>query len=92
MSAIGASIGYFFTCAATLVTLKRHSDGTRFLKVMVIVGVVFSLSFMVLQLIPIPGLSGVHFGEESYIMLAIWIALGAVFYVRQARHFSRAKA
>lgn len=32
MSAIGASIGYFFTCASTLVTMKRDKDGTVFLK------------------------------------------------------------
>ena len=42
MSAIGASIGYFFTCAATLVTMKRDHDGTHFLKVMAVIGTVFS--------------------------------------------------
>lgn len=80
MSAIGASIGYGFTCLSTIVTLKRDGDGTRFLKVAAIAGALFSLSFMVLQLIPIPGLSGVHFGKESYLMLLVWIVLGAVFY------------
>ncbi|MBP3368849.1 MAG: hypothetical protein J6L71_05395 [Clostridia bacterium] len=35
---------------------------------------------MVLQLIPIPRLSGVHFGKESYFMLAVWIVIGIVFY------------
>lgn len=81
MSAIGASIGYFFTCASTLVTLKRDSDGSRALRVLAIVGVAFSASFMVLQLIPIPGLSGVHFGKESYLMLVVWILLGVAFYL-----------
>lgn len=80
MSAIGASIGYGFTCLSTIVTLKRDGDGTRFLKGAAIAGALFSLSFMVLQLIPIPGLSGVHFGKESYLMLLVWIVLGAVFY------------
>ena len=88
MSAIGASIGYFFTSAATIVTLKKDRDGTAFLKVMAAIGVLFSAAFMVLQLIPIPGLSGVHFGKESYIMLAVWIVLGAVFYLIQRKHFS----
>lgn len=87
MSAIGASIGYFFTCASTLVTLKRDKDGTSFLKAMAIVGVVFSIAFMALQLIPISGLSGVHFGKESYIMLVIWIVIGAFFYVKQRKNF-----
>ena len=87
MSAIGASIGYFFTSASTLVTLKRDKDGTPLLKIMAIIGVVFSLAFMVLQLIPIPGLSGVHFGKESYIMLVVWIVLGVAFYAKQKKHF-----
>ena len=88
MSAIGASIGYFFTAASTLVTAKRDGDGTGFLKAMAATGVVFSLIFMVLQLIPIPGLNGVHFGTESYIMLVIWIAIGAAFYAMQHKFFS----
>lgn len=87
MSAIGASIGYFFTCASTLVTMKRLGDHSPVLKAVAIVGVVISTIFMILQLVPLPGLSGVHFGTESYILLAVWVLLGAVFYVRQLRHF-----
>ena len=85
MSAIGASIGYFFTCASTLVTMKRDGDGSRKLKALAIVGVGFSVAFMILQLIPIPGLSGVHFGTESYIMLLVWIVLGALFFATNVR-------
>ena len=88
MCAIGASIGYFFTAAATLITTKRDGDGSRFLKVMAAVGVAFSVIFMILQLIPIPGLNGVHFGKESYIMLIVWIAMGAAFYAMQHKFFS----
>lgn len=87
MCAIGASIGYFFTCASTLVTIKRDRDGTPFLKAMATVGLVFSVVFMILQLIPIPGLSGVHFGKESYMLLIVWIVLGALFYSRQSKAF-----
>ena len=87
MSAIGASIGYFFTCASTLITAKKYKDGTPFLKVMSIIGICFSVAFMVLQLIPIPGLKGVHFGKESYIMLAIWIVIGLIFYAIQWKKF-----
>lgn len=90
MSAIGASIGYLFTCASTLVTAKRDGDGTRFLKAMAWVGVCFSVAFVVLQLVPIPGLSGVHFGRESYIMLIVWILLGLAFYGKQRKFFSSA--
>lgn len=87
MSAIGASIGFFFTSAATLVTIKRDGDGTRFLKIMAILGVTFSIIFMILQLIPIPGLNGVHFGNESYLMLVAWIVIGLVFYIKQRKFF-----
>ena len=88
MSAIGASIGYFFTSAATLVTARRDGDGTSFLKAMATTGVIFSAIFMILQLIPIPGLNGVHFGKESYIMLIIWIIIGLVFYAKQQKFFT----
>ena len=87
MSAIGASIGYFFTSAATVVTLKRDNDGTFFLKIMSVIGIIFSVAFMLLQLIPIPGLNGVHFGTESYIMLIVWVIIGAIFYLKQKKNF-----
>ena len=87
MSAIGASIGFLSTCASTLVTSRRASDGTAFLRAMAWTGVAFSLAFVVLQLVPIPGLSGVHFGKESYLMLLVWVALGAMFFVRQRKNF-----
>ena len=85
MSAIGASIGYLATSVATLRTMKRDHDGTTELKIMAILGAIFSCIFIILQLIPIPGLSGVHFGKESYIMLIIWIVLGIIFYAKQKR-------
>ena len=88
MCAIGASIGYFFTAAATLITTRRDGDGSRFLKIMADVGVIFSVIFMILQLIPIPGLNGVHFGKESYIMLIVWIAIGLIFYAMQHKFFT----
>lgn len=87
MSAIGASIGYFFTCASTLVTARRDGDGSRFLKMMAFTGVCFSGIFMILQLIPIPGLSGVNFCKESYFMLIAWSAIGLVFYIKKRKFF-----
>ena len=90
MSAIGASIGYFFTSASTLVTMKKVGDGTPFLKAIAVTGVIFSVTFMVLQLVPIPGLSGVHFGKESYIMLVVWIVIGVVFYLKERKFFADA--
>lgn len=85
MSAIGASIGYLFTCLSTMITMKKFGDGKLYLKILAIIGSIFSLAFIVLQLVPIPGLSGVHFGNESYILLIVWIVLGALFFVYENR-------
>ena len=79
MSAIGASMGYFFTCASTLKKMKRDGDNILGLKLLAFVGTVFSVLFMILQLVPIPGLEGVHFCEESYILLLVWIVIGLLF-------------
>lgn len=80
MSAIGASMGFFFTSASAMKRLSEDKDGSPLLKTMATAGMVFSVAFMILQLIPIPGLNGVHFGKESYWMLVIWILLGVLFY------------
>lgn len=85
MSAIGASMGFFFTSASALVRMKKDGDGTGFRKAMAVIGIVFSAMFMILQLVPIPGLSGVHFGKESYLMLLVWIAIGVAFYFVQRK-------
>ncbi len=79
MSAIGASMGYFFTSLCTIIQLKKDGERKLFTMVMAIVGVVFSVVFMILQLVPIPFLEGVHFGKESYIMLIIWVIIGLIF-------------
>lgn len=85
MSAIGASIGYFFTSLATVREVKREKDAKKGLLVMGIIGVIFSVSFMILQLIPIPGLNGVHFCWQSYVMLGVWVLIGLVFYIKQRK-------
>ena len=85
MSAIGASIGFMFTCLSTCVTLRRDKDGNKFLFVLAIIGSIFSGMFMVLQLIPIPGLPGIHFCNESYLMLGVWVLLGLIFYLIQRK-------
>lgn len=85
MSAIGASIGYLFTALATIKTANRDKDCGVGLKIMAITGVVFSVAFIVLQLIPIPGLEGVHFCAQSYVMLGVWVAIGLAFYFKQRK-------
>ena len=79
MSAIGASMGFFFTSAAAFKEIRLDKNGDPIVTVMALLGMVFSIVFMVLQLIPIPGLSGVNFGKESYLMLIVWIMIGLIF-------------
>lgn len=78
MSAIGASMGFFFTSASAYKKMHTDKDGNTLFIGMAIMGMVFSVIFMILQLIPIPGLVGVHFGKESYLMLVVWILIGVV--------------
>lgn len=80
MSAIGASMGFFFTSASAVKKMRDDQDGNAGLKAAAVAGVAFSALFMLLQLVPIPGLNGVHFGKESYFMLLVWIAIGLSFY------------
>ncbi len=48
-------------------------------------GVAGTAIAMVLQLVPIPGLSGVHFCRESYMVLAVWVVLGLIFYISRRK-------
>ena len=91
MSAIGASIGFMFTCLSTCVTLRKDKDGKKFVFVLALLGAIFSGLFMVLQLIPIPGLPNIHFCNESYIMLGVWVVLGLVFYFMQRKKINAAE-
>lgn len=87
MSAIGASIGFGFTCLATAKNLRKDHDGTGILYITSILGLAFSALFIFLQRVPIPGLSGVNFGIESYIMLLVWSGIGILFYVSKRYSF-----
>ena len=87
MSAIGASMGFFFTSASAVKKMRDDQDGNAGLKAAAVAGVAFSALFMLLQLVPIPGLNGVHFGKESYVMLLVWIAIGLSFYFTKRKKF-----
>lgn len=87
MSAIGASIGFFFTCASTIVTMNRDNDGRFRYKCLAALGCLLSFAFIELQLVPIEGLKGVHFCWQSYLMFAIWCFIGLCFFIRQRKNF-----
>jgi hypothetical protein len=87
--------GYAFLIPAFIGTfsfhiLRRCGDGGKFLKILAILGACFSVAFMILQLIPIPGLEGVHFGWQSYVMLGIWVLLGVLLYFTRAKDLQAA--
>ena len=86
MSSIGASIGFFFTCLCAAREMRRDHDANTFKFICAITGCVFSVLFMVLQLIPIPGFESVHFVWQSYVMLGVWVALGVIFFFIQRKH------
>ena len=89
MSAIGASIGFFFTGLSCAFTMKQRNDGSAMLHTAATAGAAFSLLFIILQLVPIPGLPEVHFGKESYLMLLAWIILGTAFYTKLEKQLDK---
>ena len=77
MSSVGAAIGYGYTSFAALILAKKEKNIS--ITISGIMGVVMSIIFVVLLLVPISGLS-CSLGVESYVCLAIWSLLGLVFY------------
>lgn len=78
MSSLGAAVGYGYTSAAALKFARKENN--KSVVVTGVMGLVFSLVFVTLLLVPI-GNFGCSLCKESYICLAIWTLLGAVFFV-----------
>lgn len=77
MSSTGAAIGYGYTSAAALkYALKEKRIAYTATG---IIGIIMSIGFLVLLLVPIP-LFGCSLGKESYICLIVWIILGLILY------------
>ena len=77
MSCVGGVIGYFYTSlAAFKCARKAHSTNCMIIGG---IGVVLSVLFAILLLVPVPGLNSV-LGKEACICLLIWTVLGAGFY------------
>lgn len=77
MSSIGAAIGYGFTSASTFVQLRRNKDAGRMMYVNSILGVIFSICFIAMLVIPN---QWAYLGKEARIALLVWTLLGAAFY------------
>ena len=84
MSAIGGAIGFGYATASCFVTIRRRraqglEERPRMaLRMSALLGTAFSLGFVALLLIPgMPGCLNI----QSYLMLVVWIVLGALFFV-----------
>lgn len=77
MSSIGAAVGYGYTSAAAF--KYAINEKNKWIMVTGLIGIIMSLFFVVLLLIPIPGLD-CSLGKESYFCLLIWSILGIFFY------------
>jgi amino acid transporter len=79
MAASGAAIGYFYTCAASVVLSLRNPQDVELRKNRLygFFGSLFSLGFLVLLLVPgMPAFLSIY----SWIALIVWIVLGVLFY------------
>ena len=77
MASLGAAIGYGYTSAAAFkYAREQHNGGIMATGAL---GVVFAIIFAVLLLVPISAF-GCSLGKESYVSLAVWVVLGAVFF------------
>ena len=82
MASIGAAIGFAYTSISAC-KYAIHEERTD---IMIFggLGFILSLGMAILLLVPLPGLH-VSLGNESYILLIVWIILGVIFYQMQKR-------
>ncbi len=84
MSAIGAAAGYGYTNLCAFLTMKRDRElsSRKGFAVLAVLGGLFSVFFLVMLLVPgMPGCLTL----PSYIMLAVWLILGVLFYCSRKR-------
>ena len=78
MSSIGAAIGYGYTSLAAYKTLKADPQEKKpVLKVLSVLGMVFSAIFVGLLLVP--GAPS-FLVPQSWVCLGIWVVLGVIFF------------
>lgn len=80
MAAVGTAIGYFYTCYAAAILLRRQqAPATRV--GLAVFGVAVSAGFLVL--LCVPGMPG-FMAWPSWVALLLWVALGTWFYWSRA--------
>lgn len=88
MASTGAAAGFAYTSisACKYAWQEKRTD----IIILGAIGFIFAMLFEVLLLVPIPGVNGSLY-KESYILLIIWLTLGAIFYVYTSRKKLRVK-
>ena len=86
MSAVGTSVGYLYTCVAAFVVARgmRGSAGALSQTIYSAAGAAMAIGFLVLLLVP--GMPA-FMDRPSWIALALWVALGTVFFLVKARSY-----
>lgn len=94
MSSIGVSIAYLYTCITAYLLFKwspndihdiSKEEASPFKKIISLVGIIASLTFIGLLLIP--G-SPAFLGVESRIALIVWVVLGVIFYLFKRKEYN----
>ena len=62
--------------------MQRNKDASAPMKVNAILGVIFSLCFIALLIIPN---QWAYLGPQSRIALVVWVVMGAIFYIYSRR-------
>ena len=84
MSAMGTALAYLSTCMVTYKYAARH-EAPWWSKPVAVVGAATSVACFLL--LAVPG-SPAAIGFESWVMLLVWVALGAGFYFSRARELA----
>ena len=85
MASVGAAIGYGYTSAATFKCAKEEKN--ILMMISAIMGTFFSVIFIIILMIPIPGLE-CSLNKESYFCLILWILAGTIFYRANKKNIS----
>lgn len=78
MSSVGATVGFFIASLCCFLLTKNRKD-KKGLMILAALGMFFAINFIFIQLIPLPGLEGVSFTWQSYILFGVWVLLGLLF-------------
>jgi len=84
MCSVGTAIGYCYTCLSAY-RLARRDPSSDLKPWTAIAGAVISLIILALLLLPF---SPAQMSVQSFIALAIWVAAGALFYVKYRKNFA----